>query len=164
MKKKILSIFIAAMAVCAISSNAQAPANRNAACNSKDNKECVEKNGRQCAFEGITLSADQQAKIAELQKARKDRRDGMRKERRDDRRMRDSIARNDRREYLSKVKNILTPEQYVAFLENIAVNQGNPDRQGGRPGASMQKGKRDGGHRGAPGQRPAPGSRDAARK
>jgi uncharacterized low-complexity protein len=52
------------------------------------------------------------------------------------------------REYLGKIKNILTPDQYVVFLENIVVNQ--PQDQPGRPGRPGQPGP------GRPGEGPAP--------
>ncbi len=35
-----------------------------------------------------------------------------------------------RKDYLAKVKAILTPEQYVQFLENSYVNQVSKDRAG----------------------------------
>ncbi len=57
-------------------------------------------------FEGITLTADQQAKLDVLKSN---------KEARPDRRQM-------KREYLAKVKEILTPDQYVVFLENSFVN------------------------------------------
>jgi hypothetical protein len=63
--------------------------------------------------------------------------------------------RQAKRDYLNKIKEILTPEQYVVFLENAVVSQ--PDNAGrpgeGRPG----EGGRHGRH-GQPGEgRPAPG-------
>jgi uncharacterized low-complexity protein len=58
------------------------------------------------------------------------------------------------REYLGKIKEILTPDQYVVFLENLVVSQpqGQPGQPGqfGGPGAPGQPGP------GRPGEGPAP--------
>ena len=43
--------------------------------------------------------------------------------------------KKDAKEYLAKVKKILTPQQYVQFLENAYLNQG------GRPFGSPRGGK-----------------------
>jgi hypothetical protein len=58
------------------------------------------------------------------------------------------------REYLGKIKEILTPDQYVVFLENLVVSQpqGQPGQPGqfGGPGTPGQPGP------GRPGEGPAP--------
>ena len=47
----------------------------------------------------------------------------------------EGTAQKDAKEYLAKVKEILTPQQYVQFLENAYLNQG------GRPFGSPRSGK-----------------------
>ncbi len=73
-----------------------------------------------CPFQGIELNKDQQAKLAELQKKcdKKGKRRG---------------ACPDEK-CLKEIKKILTPDQYVTFLENIATQKGN--RPGPRKGHS----------------------------
>lgn len=79
-------------------------------------------------FDGIALTTDQKAKLQQAcpKPRRADGKD-LRQER-----------RNSRKEYLAKVKSILTPEQYTQFLENNFVNgapAGKPGaRRGNKPG------------------------------
>ena len=89
----------------------------------KDNKRCPAFN----PFEGLNLSADQQAKIEALRPQGKC--DGTQKQKCDNKSDKcplDRATKVDRRQakrdYLAKVKAILTPEQYVSFLENLAVS------------------------------------------
>lgn len=170
MKKRILTIALAAIALCGFSAAAQNDDNN---CNNNvcPSQACAQQfakysqdyttyggtglrsrgpqNWREAAFEGVLLSVDQQGKIDAInqkfdsqlaqccipdsctaatnsdkavKKDRKDRR-GDRADRRDDRR-----GRKDRKgqpnfkarsEYIAQVKTVLTPEQYVTFLENI---------------------------------------------
>lgn len=83
-------------------------------------KECcqVEK----CALEGLSLTADQQAALKKLNGERAEK---MRKAV-GDRQKQDSVKRAARKqeklEYLHQVRAILTPEQYVTYLENQVVN------------------------------------------
>ncbi len=109
--------------------------------------ECAVNNNRPCPFDGLNLTADQQAKLKEIapcnaKQAKKEAKDKARQERRE-------AAQNSRREYLAKVKNILTPEQYVQFLENSylapARHDGRPfDRKGKAHKAGMKTKKIDG--------------------
>ena len=76
-------------------------------------------------FEGIELTAEQQTQIEELQKSlRPEKREGADKEKLSDeqkKELRKEMAfsrENIKAKYLEGVKNILTPEQYVKFLEN----------------------------------------------
>jgi Spy/CpxP family protein refolding chaperone len=92
-------------------------------------------------FDGTNLTPEQQTRIAEFKKARaekqnirKAQRDSLRKERaRAMRQNRDSIRKANQREYLDGIKAILTPEQYVIFLENayMARKQQPAPKQGG---------------------------------
>lgn len=118
--------------------------------NCKYKTECVKgkKDGRkgQCRegfnpFEGLNLTEAQQAKLKELRtqgcpmkaEMKGEKKDGQKP---DKQQMRAERA-NAKREFLGKVKAILTPEQYVTFLENMAVNGQNGDH--GRKHMMMQK-------------------------
>lgn len=163
MKRKLLGLMTLFLTVGALSSFA---ANDN---NKKDNKEqckkeqcdkskCDKGDKAKCdktkcdrkgynPFEGITITADQQAKLDALKANRPDRNNNegkTGKEARPDR-------RQIKRDYLAKVKEILTPEQYVVFLENSVVNA-----PAMRPDKAMRHGK---GNRPDKGQRPDRGSR-----
>lgn len=134
MKKTVIAISIALVSAIGFSAFAQSQQTV------EPKKEKKEKRGDRKnmqfsnPFEGITLSAEQQSKLENL------RNDSMRN---------DSIARNEakkkhdemkkaneqkrnemkqarqqkKRDYLNNVKAILTPEQYVVFLENTIINQ-----------------------------------------
>lgn len=73
------------------------------------------------AFEGITLTDTQKEALKALRPQRPERTDKKAGEKRD------SVARPDfkkmRADYVAGVKGILTPEQYVVFLENVVVNE-----------------------------------------
>lgn len=113
-------------------------------CKKKDCKKNFCKGDRQKAFnpfEGIELTADQKAKIEALKKK------GCCKDSAND-----SVAQKNRRQarkdFILGVKEILTPEQYVTFLENIAFNHPAKSRHHdghGRP-ANMRKNDRTGAH------------------
>jgi len=66
-------------------------------------------------FEGITLTESQRTRLNALTTPGK-------AEFKRQRESRDSIMRASRAEYLGQVKQILTPEQYVKYLENSYVN------------------------------------------
>lgn len=111
-----------------------------------ERKEC--KFGNKKAFDGITLTEQQQTA---LQKICADRAAKL-KENKAERQQRDSVARQSRRQakldYLHQIQQVLTPEQYVTFLENQVVNggQGKMAKQGhhgNKPGKDMKKGGKD---------------------
>ncbi len=85
-------------------------------------------------FEGIELTGDQQAQLNLLRQSRM-------KERLANRQNRTALADSvmgrtaNRREYLREVKEIIGPDQYTLFLENIVVN-------GNNSGRSMRQGSR----------------------
>ncbi|MDO4319358.1 MAG: hypothetical protein Q4C34_02170 [Bacteroidales bacterium] len=87
-------------------------------------------------FAGLNLTTEQQTALDALKPARPER--GQR---------RDSTAtrpdpRQARRDYLAGVKQILTPEQYVVFLENVVVEQGTPGVKGHRNDMRRKEGRR----------------------
>lgn len=115
----------------------------------KDKKEC-EKNRKSCdakqncndgkkcdrpnPFEGITLTAEQKTKLEALKQECKTRenkvKEGVKAEGRK--------AGERSREWLGKVKEVLTPEQYVTFLENSFVSK--DGRHGKHPRMAQLKG------------------------
>lgn len=117
-------------------------ANDNNDKNAKDKTECTKGRKGQCKegfnpFEGLNLTEVQQAKLKELRESSCP----MKAETKADKKAHTpadkEAARVNRaaakKEFLGKVKEILTPEQYVTFLENMAVNGQNHDK------ARMQK-------------------------
>lgn len=89
-------------------------------------EQCCQKDGckgRQARnpFEGLNLTADQKAKLEALRESRKcgkaqECKQGQQAGRRD--------RKQCKQEYLGKVKEILTPEQYTQFLENQVMRNG----------------------------------------
>ena len=123
MNKKSGTIAIALLALCALPSMAQnpqdnsgnnvtvCPVDQNVSCTVEPAQCCGEsiqnrRHGRRMArhrfncFEGLNLTAEQQSAIKNL-----------------------CSSENPRRKYLTGLKKILTPEQYVVFLENSFVGR-----------------------------------------
>lgn len=76
---------------------------------------------RPCPFDGLNLTADQQARIKALQETCR----AENRQDKADRKAEKARLRNDRRrQCLNNIKEILTPEQYVTFLENNFINGG----------------------------------------
>lgn len=142
MKKKIFAIAMMALATAGTSTVFAARADEK---NDKCRKDCARTEcaakttkdsccaNRPSPFDGLNLSADQQAKIKALKancKAEKV------KEKTESAKLRSEMKNrkeNGRREYLAKIKEILTPEQYVQFLENSFTEfNSRPDIRKGR--------------------------------
>ena len=129
MKKKILSIAIAIAATMAIAANAQKPAScpENQECTGtclNDKTECSRQDCK--LFEGITLNDSQKAQFKALQeKCAKERKDAAvaRKQAKEQRNQAMKTERcKAKQDKLKDIKSILTPEQYVVFLENFYIN------------------------------------------
>lgn len=89
-------------------------------------------------FEGLNLSKDQESKLQALRQQCKADRQAAQKQDKAERRQ----ARNDqRRKMLNDIKAILSPEQYVQFLENNFVNGGQKFKDGKKDRARMDKKK-----------------------
>lgn len=155
MKKTFLSIALVIASMAGITTNAQTPGTTQS-CKAKTEciKNCQGKDTQRCnPFAGLNLTEKQQAELQALRQASKDARlkDGDKKdrskglskaERQAQRKQMFEQRLQNRRDYLGKVKNILTHEQYMQFLENNYVEQG-----GMKPGQSKmaKHGKRQGG-------------------
>lgn len=86
-----------------------------------------DKDARMCnPFEGLNLSADQQSKLQALQqKCRTERKEAKAAEKA----TRREAGNERRKQMLADIKGILSPEQYVQFLENNFVRDGRDGRQ-----------------------------------
>ena len=162
MKKKILTLSLAAIALMGFNAKAQdtaaCPENmchqapcHQAPCHQAPCPDAPKGNFGPCdpaCFEGITLTDAQKSEFKALNdKVRAERKDRMKAHRAQKQRV-DSLARLERRaakkSYLDGVKSILTPEQYTTFLENSYLNGGAK----GKRGPAFKKGRHHGGHPG----------------
>lgn len=111
-------------------------------CVKGDKKTCdkgVCKSGN--AFEGIALTPDQQSKLDALKAKCKANKEKCKADKKAAKEQARADRKQAKRDYLNQVKSILTPDQYVVFLENIVVSDG--VRPGGRPEGKMHKGGKD---------------------
>ncbi|MBJ2188830.1 MAG: hypothetical protein JFR41_09425 [Muribaculaceae bacterium] len=146
MKKKILTVAIAIAALCGIPAMAQTDntaATQTQQCTKGQKGSCTNNNNRKQAkaarefqrkdaFDGIQLTDAQKAGLEALNTT------GAQKANRNDSTAR-ANRRQARRDYVKGVKNVLTPDQYVVFLENIVVE--NAQLPGAKPSAQMRKGQ-----------------------
>lgn len=151
MKKIILSLAVLLVSTISAVSYAQAPASNdnkssrieNAGKAKKDKKSAKENKGERKvdtmkAFEGLNLSAQQQQQLQDLQKnlraekagEKKDKKEDLSEAQKKELKKANKAAKKERKQkYLNGVKSILTPDQYVIFLENFYVNQGGMDNK-----------------------------------
>ena len=141
MKKTILALSLSVLSVLGFSAMAQNQKCEGKKCENKEvcKKEC-KKDGKDCKkfdraqynpFDGLNLTEAQTQQLAALKSEmkqndgqRSDKKEQMTPEQRQEK-MKEMMQKreNRSREYLAKVKSILTPEQYVSFLENVAVHK-----------------------------------------
>lgn len=166
---KIIKLALVAVALCGLPAVAQNQDNTTCTqqqCNK--GPECrqgkKDKGQRPDFFEGITLSETQQQALNQINAERKAqfeaRRQEMKQNKKEGRRVVDSQKFNpndERREYVNRVKSILSPEQYVVFLENIVFEQGAPN--GPRKDMRLDRGRK--GIKGNMGDRSQRGNRTA---
>lgn len=135
MKKKFLGLaLVAALGIPSFAAFAQQPAAKaETVCTAPDScrKNCP------CPFDGLNLTAQQQDKLKALKQAKLEQREAAREAdkaaRTEMKQNRRAKAVENRRADLSDIKSVLTPEQYVMFLENCYVYTA-PDGKGMRPG------------------------------
>lgn len=158
MKKTILSLAILFAASTGISAFAQTTDNGN---NTKNRTEMKDRKGgdRKGAlnpFEGLNLTDQQKAKLEELKQADikqkkqlKEQSKQLKEQKKAEAKAKKDAARQkraqERRDYLAKIKSILTPEQYVQYLENNFVNKVDKQasRKGGKDGKFDRRGAKD---------------------
>lgn len=109
---------IAAMTLGSFSAAAQTKKDdkKNTTCTEQQcpaDKQC-DRPSRPCPFEGMNLTDTQKQQLKQLQQDRPDK--AARKQAKRESRQ------QERRAELAKIKAILTPEQYVTYLENLVVN------------------------------------------
>lgn len=175
MKKTILSVAILLASTLGLTAVAQTPVNSQTGTNqtecTKAGKACkAAKANRPNPFEGLNLTEQQKSElqaIAPQKPARKcdkaqngacnkakagkgEKKDlAAKQQSKADKQAKRAENRQqmiqNRRDYLAKVKNILTPEQYVQFLENNYVD--NAFKAGGRHHGKMVQAKHNKGHK-----------------
>lgn len=95
-------------------------------------------------FEGVNLTDEQVVLIEQLNQntaaADSARRVQAKEQKSTDRDQAMKARKEAKRNYLNSVKSILTPEQYVVYLENIVVET--PQQKAGRPGMQATKGQK----------------------
>lgn len=154
MKKKILGLAVIAISLVSFSSMAQTPGAGSCQASeqcSSPKKDCPASAcpAKPCSkpdpFAGMNLTDSQKDKLKALKAKRDTARLERMKARKADRMRGDSArvaaSRADRKQYLEEVKEIIGPDQYVIYLENIVL-----DTPQGRPGhhKDFTKGDRQG--------------------
>lgn len=121
MKKNFISAAIALSALLVSGTAlAQKPADcQRTTCPEQSACQAAPCSGQSCPapFAGLNLTQDQQTKLKALCDARKTEAQKNRKDKRAER-------QQCRKDYLAQIKSILTPEQYVQFLENSYLDGG----------------------------------------
>ena len=128
MNKKII---VAILGLCTIVATPAAFARTSGNDNGKKELKADKRGGKRGGeasnpFEGLNLTADQQTKLdalkKECQEARKAKAEARKSQAQQRKDANKEAAKTARTEELAKIKAILTPEQYVQFLENNFVN------------------------------------------
>ena len=88
---------------------------------------------RDCMFEDLNLTEAQKAQLQALGKKCMD-------AKKDKKQAKKEACKEDARNFLAEVKTILTPEQYVQFLENSFINKGNFGKGNRGPRMSRPRG------------------------
>lgn len=160
MRKNILGLAFMAVALAGFSASAQNKNNvdccgRNVCVEQKCDYNACNGNGKDCfsskLFEGITLTDNQKKQITDLREECRADRAKKAAEYKKERATRDSIRREGarknreagfaaRKSRLEGMKKILTPEQYVTFLENSLVYGHDKSMRKGHKG-SFKRGK-----------------------
>lgn len=172
MKKTILSLAVLFASMSGFSAVAQTQSSNSTKATTETQKATDKKKApRHNPFEGLNLTEKQQSELQALRaskstEAKKDGRtagkqdkkqlsqeekQARQKQHAEQRKARMEQRKQNRQDYLAKVKAILTPEQYVKFLENNYCDRGCKMGKGGKSFAKGKHGKHNGkgksGHR-----------------
>lgn len=152
MKKNIFTAIFLGASMLAFSASAQTPQNGNSCAKCPETTVCPagKADGKSVVppggvlpnfhpFIGTTITPEQKAKIEQLNKQHAEKRAAAKNQCQASRQACDSARRADKIEYLHQVRDIIGPDQYVIFLENIAVAQ--PQGRGMAPAACHDKSK-----------------------
>lgn len=143
MKKKIFCLAMIAIALASFSSYAQQTETKNC----KNTENCIKtatfNRQKSDPFQGLNLSDAQKTKLAALKENRQKDRVEKSKTARLKKMRADSLKAtermNQKREYLQEVKEIIGPDNYVVFLENMVINNGGRNHSMKSHGANFQK-------------------------
>lgn len=166
MNMNIKAILVAASALVLSASAVSAQNNKNQRGTAAKDSTCMVKKGEcgkqgPCLFDNLNLTDAQKAKIQALKDNQKKVKDAQKKERGERMEKAQAERNNARKDYLANLKTILTPEQYVQFLENNYLAAGRHggkdmkpgDRRGGKDMRGMRHGDPKGGKDMKPGMR-----------
>ena len=132
MNKKVLFASIIALSGIFATASAQKPQQNcctdGQAC-TEQNCKPADKKGAYNPFAGLNLTEQQQAKLDALKQEKQAAREAAKKDKADRKQLDRQQAKTARSEELAKIKAILTPEQYVTFLENNYLSAGQPRQQ-----------------------------------
>lgn len=146
MKKRILGIAVALTAMFGVAVSAQTPCGKADCQNACPQQTACTKDGAcdsvcnpyQAVFAGLNLTADQQTRLKAINDGR---RQACKANRNDARKQKREARSQERRNYLNQVKSVLTPDQYVVFLENFVV-----EGPAARPAQGVRPGRISGNH------------------
>lgn len=142
MKKTILSIAVLLASVAGINATAQTPATKSCPNTAQCTKGTAKKDApKYNPFAGLNLTEKQQSELQALKPSKEQmtqKKEAAKAEKQAQRQQRMEQKLQNRRDYLAKVKTILTPDQYLQFLENSYVDQSG--KKGPRQ-TEMAKGK-----------------------
>lgn len=88
-------------------------------CDKKCDKPCDKQ--RACEFEGLNLTDTQKEQIKAIKAEQKSKCQADRQAKQAQKAAKKEARQTARKEYLAKIKAVLTPEQYVHYLENVAT-------------------------------------------
>ncbi len=149
MKKTIIAAFIGIAALAVNSANAQTAISAQTQIQVANATECCNPDAacaQTKAFEGLNLTTTQQNQIKKIQDECRKQCDAERAQQKSAKQAAKAekarTAMDKRRAYLAQVKNVLTPEQYVTYLENEFVNSGAGRPSGSRPDKFRKENKK----------------------
>ncbi len=159
MKKKIFSVALVLAGMMGTTAIAQTPSSNTTPAAKEQGCPACPRGKQYNPFEGLNLTDKQQNDLKALRESRKaDIKKEMSDKKADRKAMREQAQKN-RKDYLAKVKGILTAEQYVQFLENSYLN--NRAGVGSNNRKDMRNGNKKDGKKGMRGNRQG-GQRPAA--